>query len=140
MANENPVRTLDVAGLEVIKSGVADSGKAWTLYRVHVQDAAGNPIDGEFKSFRKLAEGPGDYHVETQIHEKFGTSYLLQPAAGTQAAPPVDLDFLHETVVSLLARVSALEGGVQLAPQGTDIPFDAPKPASAPADTDALPF
>lgn len=84
-----------------ISSGNSNNGP-WTLYGYGALDASGDAIeDGEVKSFQDLPMGEVTVEVEKQVHDKYGTSFMIKD--------PSRKGGLKESVDDLRARVEHLE-------------------------------
>lgn len=75
-------KTITVIATKALRSGTSNAGKAWTLWEVTATDVNGEPILEQLKSFAQLAPGPHEVEVEKQVHEQYGTSYLLKKVGG----------------------------------------------------------
>lgn len=129
-----------------ITSGTGKNG-VWTLSQIEVLDAAGQPInvtgsDGNtatFKTFADLTPLLGkleEYFVKREDHEKYGTSFMLNPKT---SAMSLKLEALTLRVTRLEEQLAA--GGQGGPPNSTPPVGGGAPPASSPATAeDDIPF
>ena len=130
------VRTINVVEATALKTGTNPQGGTWTLYEIVALTPEGDPIDLKLKSFDKL-EGTVEVEVDKQVHEKYGTSFMLKPVRKGGGSPGARLgpkfDELRGRVERLEGIVEVLQGDVKgLRSLVTQLTHDDPPAPPAP--------
>lgn len=112
-------RKINALSHKELSSGETN-GKRWAIYEITATTPEGEPIDLKLKSFDPL-DGLVEVDVEKQVHEKYGTSYMLKRVGGgnpgARLGPKVDdlrgrIEMLEEQVEFMRKQISSLNAVV----------------------------
>lgn len=104
-------RKLTVTTCDVLRSGVSESGRDWTMYEVYAVDESGTPVEAKLRAFDPLPLNElREYEVTQRKDDRHGTTYTLSYPKGSRpkSAKAQAKDFKQQ-IAELNLRVENLE-------------------------------
>jgi hypothetical protein len=130
-------RMWTVTSCEEFRSGVAKTGRPWTLYVLSATDDAGLPVMEGIKSFDAIPLGMQELEVE-QNEYKGETEWTVKLKNGQQAMRTPDQGNLAAKLQDLENRIDRLE---RVTGALSDVPPVPKTPAAPPVvEDDPIPF